>query len=278
KAEPLQMSNNDPIIIPMTQRSTSVPLGMSSSDLKTSTEGAVLSFRNLSYRKIWQTGFPLRRKTFEKEILSNVNGLMKPGLNAIMGPEDGSRSLLLDVLAARKDPHGLSGAILINGAPQPANFRCNSGYVPQIDMVMGTVTMRENVEFSAALRLPMTVTSDERRRRINEVLKLLGLDKVENSKPISKEDRKRTAIAMELITDHRILFLDEPTTGLDSSTAHDVILLLQWMSRQGRTIIFSINQPQYSIFRRFDSLTLVAKGKVLFHGPAQDALEYFKLA
>ncbi|XP_029418606.1 ATP-binding cassette sub-family G member 3-like, partial [Nannospalax galili] len=83
---------------------------------------------------------------------------------------------------------------------------------------------------------------------------------------------------MELITDHRILFLDEPTTGLDSSTAHDVIWLLKWMSRQGRTIIFSINQPQYSIFRLFDSLTLVAKGKVLFHGPAQDALEYFKLA
>uniref|UniRef100_A0A8C6R0Q2 ABC transporter domain-containing protein n=1 Tax=Nannospalax galili TaxID=1026970 RepID=A0A8C6R0Q2_NANGA len=270
-------SNNDHVIVPMTQRSTSVPSGTSTSDLKTCTEGAVLSFRNLSYREKWQTGFPLRRKTFEREILSNANGIMNPGLNAIMDPQDGSRSLLLDVLAARKDPRGLSGEILINGAPQPANFRCNSGYVPQIDMVVDTVNVRENVEFSAALRLPMTVTSDERRRRINEVLKLLGLDKVENSKPISKEDRKRTAIAMELITDHRILFLDEPTTGLDSSTAHDVILLLQWMSKQGRTIIFSINRPQ-SIFRLFDSLTLVAKGKVLFHGPAQDALEYFKLA
>uniref|UniRef100_A0A8C6R1U7 ABC transporter domain-containing protein n=1 Tax=Nannospalax galili TaxID=1026970 RepID=A0A8C6R1U7_NANGA len=266
-------SNNDHVIVPMTQRSTSVPSGTSTSDLKTCTEGAVLSFRNLSYREKWQTGFPLRRKTFEREILSNANGIMNPGLNAIMDPQDGSRSLLLDVLAARKDPRGLSGEILINGAPQPANFRCNSGYVPQIDMVVDTVNVRENVEFSAALRLPMTVTSDERRRRINEVLKLLGLDKVENSKPISKEDRKRTAIAMELITDHRILFLDEPTTGLDSSTAHDVILLLQWMSKQGRTIIFSINRPQL-----FDSLTLVAKGKVLFHGPAQDALEYFKLA
>ncbi|XP_017653232.2 ATP-binding cassette sub-family G member 3-like [Nannospalax galili] len=86
-------SNNDPVIIPMTQRSTSVPPGTSTSDLKTCTEGAVLSFHNLSYREKWQTGFPLRRKTFEKEILSNVNGLMKPGLNAIMGPEDGSRSL-----------------------------------------------------------------------------------------------------------------------------------------------------------------------------------------
>ncbi|KAL1763684.1 ATP-binding cassette sub-family G member 3, partial [Sigmodon hispidus] len=50
------------------------------------------------------------------------------------------------------------------------------------------------------------------------------------------------------------------------------------MSMRGRTIIFSINQPQYFIFRFFDSLTLVSSGKVMFHGPAQEALEYFTSA
>nr|XP_021503125.1 LOW QUALITY PROTEIN: ATP-binding cassette sub-family G member 3-like [Meriones unguiculatus] len=205
-----------------------------------------------------------------------MSGIMKPDLNAIMGPPDGSRSLLLDVLAARRDPCGLSGKILINGKPRPANFTCTSGYVPRNDMVMDTVTVRDNLEFSAALRLPMTTTRDEKRRRINEVLELLHLDKVADRKPRSKELRKRTSIAVELVTDHPILFLDEPTTGFSLTMENDVISVLRWISKNGRTIIFSIRQPPNSIFRLFDSLTLVASGKVMFHGPAKSALEYFK--
>ncbi|OBS59873.1 hypothetical protein A6R68_09000, partial [Neotoma lepida] len=91
----------------------------------------------------------------------------------------------------------------------------------------------------------------------------------------SKELKKRTSIAMELVTEHPILFLDDPTTGFDLVTTTDVISVLRRMSMRGRTIILSINQSQYSIFRFFDSLTLVASGKVMYHGPAQEALEYF---
>uniref|UniRef100_A0A8C8W612 ABC transporter domain-containing protein n=1 Tax=Peromyscus maniculatus bairdii TaxID=230844 RepID=A0A8C8W612_PERMB len=269
--------NNDPVAIPMIERNPSDLPGMDSSDPDTLTGEAVLSFHNISYRETVQSGFPFCKKTEEKERLSNVSGIMRPGLNAIMGPEDG-RSWLLDVLAARKDPRGLSGDILINGKPQPANFKCTSGYVPQKDVVMHTVTVRENIEFSAALRLPMTVKRDERRRRIDEVLELLHLDEVANVKVISKELRKKTSVAMELVTEHPILFLDDPTTGLDLKTAIDVISVLRKMSMRGQTIIFSINQAQYSIFKSFDSLTLVTSGKVMYHGPAQKALEYFTLA
>uniref|UniRef100_A0A8C0K5A8 Broad substrate specificity ATP-binding cassette transporter ABCG2 n=1 Tax=Canis lupus dingo TaxID=286419 RepID=A0A8C0K5A8_CANLU len=210
------------------------------------------------------------------------SGVMRPGLNAILGPTGGGKSSLLDVLAARKDPHGLSGDVLINGAPRPANFKCNSGYVVQDDVVMGTLTVRENLQFSAALRLPTTMTSHEKNERINKVIQQLGLDKVADSKVgtqfirgVSGGERKRTSIGMELITDPAILFLDEPTTGLDSSTANAVLLLLKRMSEQGRTIIFSIHQPRYSIFKLFDSLTLLAAGKLMFHGPAQEALGFF---
>ncbi|XP_052591971.1 ATP-binding cassette sub-family G member 3-like [Peromyscus californicus insignis] len=268
-------SNNDPVAIPMIERNPSDLPGMDTSDPDTLTGEAVLSFHNISYRETVQSGFPFRKKTRVIERLSNINGIMRPGLNAIMGPEDGSRSWLLDVLAARKDPRGLSGDILINGKPRPANFKCTSGYVPQNDVVMPTVTVRDNIEFSAALRLPMTVTRDERRRRIDEILELLHLDKVASVQPISKELKKRTSIAMELVAEHPILFLDDPTTGLDLRTTIDVISVLRRMSIRGRTIIFSINQPQYTIFRFFDSLTLVASGKVMYHGPAHESLEYF---
>uniref|UniRef100_A0A8C5YZP4 ATP-binding cassette sub-family G member 2-like n=1 Tax=Marmota marmota marmota TaxID=9994 RepID=A0A8C5YZP4_MARMA len=268
------------ICIPMLQRNTDGLPGMSSRDLQTSTEGAVLSFHHIYYRVKVKSGFLPGQNKEELEILSDINGIMKPGLNAILGPTGGGKSFLLDILAARKDPRGLSGEVLVNGAPRNANFPCESGYVVQDDVVMGTLTVRENLQFSAALRLPTTVTNQEKNERINKVIKNLGLSKVADVKVgtqfISGGERKRTNIAMELIMDPPILFLDEPTTGLDSSTASTVLLLLKRISEQGRTIIFSIHQPQYSIFKLFDCLTLLASGRLIFHGPAQEALGYFE--
>ncbi|XP_031965969.1 broad substrate specificity ATP-binding cassette transporter ABCG2 isoform X1 [Corvus moneduloides] len=245
--------------------------------------GSMLTFHNICYRVKTKTGFLCFRKTADKEVLRDVNGIMKPGLNAILGPTGSGKSSLLDILAARKDPNGLSGDILINGAPQPANFKCTSGYVVQDDVVMGTLTVRENLKFSAALRLPKSVKEQEKDERVNQIIKELGLSKVADSKVgtqfsrgVSGGERKRTNIGMELITDPAILFLDEPTTGLDASTANAVLLLLKRMSKQGKTIIFSIHQPRYSIFRLFDNLTLLAAGRVLYHGPAQHAIQYFQ--
>ncbi|XP_071664074.1 broad substrate specificity ATP-binding cassette transporter ABCG2 isoform X2 [Patagioenas fasciata] len=245
--------------------------------------GSILTFHNICYHLKMKTGFLCCQKTADKEVLRDVNGIMRPGLNAILGPTGSGKSSLLDILASRKDPRGLSGDILINGAPQPVNFKCTSGYVVQDDVVMGTLTVRENLKFSAALRLPKSVKEQEKNERVNQVIKELGLSKVADSKVgteltrgVSGGERKRTNIGMELITDPAILFLDEPTTGLDASTANAVLLLLKRMAKQGKTIIFSIHQPRYSIFRLFDNLTLLAAGRVLYHGPAQHAIQYFQ--
>ncbi|XP_064518820.1 broad substrate specificity ATP-binding cassette transporter ABCG2-like isoform X4 [Pseudopipra pipra] len=247
-----------------------------------SPRGSVVSFHNIQYSIKQSSGFLCKRKTVEKKILHNVYGIMKPGLNAILGPTGSGKSSLLDVLAARKDPAGLSGEVLIDGIPQPPNFKCISGYVVQDDVVMGTMTVRENLQFSAALRLPSSISIKEKEERVTQIISELGLSKVADAKVgtelirgVSGGERKRTNIGMELITEPPVLFLDEPTTGLDASTANAVLILLKKLSRRGRTIIFSIHQPRYSIFKLFDSLTLLASGKVLYHGPAKQALEYF---
>ncbi|RLW04020.1 hypothetical protein DV515_00006018 [Chloebia gouldiae] len=247
-----------------------------------SPRGSVVSFHNIQYSVKQSSGFICKRKIVEKKILHNVNGIMKPGLNAILGPTGSGKSSLLDVLAARKDPAGLSGEVLIDGIPQPPNFKCISGYVVQDDVVMGTMTVRENLQFSAALRLPSSISIKEKEERVTQIINELGLSKVADAKVgtelirgVSGGERKRTNIGMELITEPPVLFLDEPTTGLDASTANAVLILLKKLSRRGRTIIFSIHQPRYSIFKLFDSLTLLASGRVLYHGPAKHALEYF---
>uniref|UniRef100_A0A670YXA6 ABC-type xenobiotic transporter n=1 Tax=Pseudonaja textilis TaxID=8673 RepID=A0A670YXA6_PSETE len=173
--------------------------------------------------------------------------------------------------------------ILLDGMGLPTHFKCMSGYVVQDDIVMGTLTVRENLMFSAALRLPLSTSKYEKNQRVEQVLKELDLVKVADTKVgtyfsrgVSGGERKRTSIGLELITNPKVLFLDEPTTGLDASTANAVLLLLKRMSLQGKTIIFSIHQPRYSIFKLFDSLTLLAAGRLLYHGPADNALPYFK--
>ncbi|XP_023556375.1 ATP-binding cassette sub-family G member 2-like [Octodon degus] len=280
-------SRNGMFFIPMLHKNSKDLPGMTPSDLKTCTEGAVLSFHNICYRVKTKSGFLLGQKTVEKQILHDISGIMKPGLNAILGPPGSGKSVLLDVLAARKNPHGLSGDILINGEAHPSNFKCYSGYVAQVsdDVMKGTLTVRENLQFSAALRIRTTVTNQEKNEKINRIIEELGLDKVADSKVgfefihgLSGAERKKTSIGMELINDPSILFLDEPTNGLDSSTAHAVFVLLKRMSKQGRTIIFSIHQPQDCIFRMFDSLTLLASRKLVFHGPANEAIQFFASA
>uniref|UniRef100_A0A8C8I1T6 ABC transporter domain-containing protein n=1 Tax=Oncorhynchus tshawytscha TaxID=74940 RepID=A0A8C8I1T6_ONCTS len=248
-----------------------------------SPQGSTVSFHNVHYKVTQRSGcLCIKRKTTTKDILIDLNGLMKPGLNAIMGATGSGKSSFLDVLAARKDPAGLAGEVLIDGAPQPPNFKCLSGYVVQDDVVMGTLTVRENFRFSAALRLPSSISQKEKEDKVNRLITELGLTKVADSRVgtqlirgISGGERKRTNIGMELIIDPPVLFLDEPTTGLDASTANSVLLLLKRMSSHGRTIILSIHQPRYSIFRLFDSLTLLVSGKQVYHGPAQSALDYF---
>uniref|UniRef100_A0A671PLC5 ATP-binding cassette sub-family G member 2-like n=1 Tax=Sinocyclocheilus anshuiensis TaxID=1608454 RepID=A0A671PLC5_9TELE len=104
----------------------------------------------------------------------------------------------------------------------------------QDDVVMGTLTVRENLRFSAALRLPKSIRQREKDEKIERLIQELGLSKVADSRVgtqlirgVSGGERKRTNIGMELIIDPPVLFLDEPTTGLDASTANSVLMLLK---------------------------------------------------
>ena len=99
---------------------------------------------------------------------------------------------------------------------------------------MATLTVRENIMFSANLRLPASVSQRVKCRRVDEIIEELGLVRCADNKissGVSGGERKRTSIGMELVISPPVLYLDEPTSGLDSSTSVAVIALLTRLAR-----------------------------------------------
>ena len=118
---------------------------------------------------------------------------------------------------------------------------------------------------------------------VENLIESLGLQKAANTKiggslvkGISGGERKRTSIGVELITNPSLIFLDEPTTGLDSYTAQNVFRLLKDLAVSGRTVVLTIHQPSSEIFEMFDQLMLMAAGKVIYMNSADRGVDYFR--
>ena len=182
--------------------------------------GSVITFQSLNYHLNSSVcSLPCRKKS-PKQILYDLSGIFRPGMNAIMGSTGSGKSSLLDILADRKDRQGLQGKILLNGQTQGQDYKFRVGYVVQDDIVSAMLTVRENLMFSAHVRLSAKIPSQEKKRIVDKVLLQLGLEKCaetrvgnELKRGVSGGERKRTNIGMELVLSPDVLFLDEPTTG-----------------------------------------------------------------
>ncbi|KAI8924870.1 P-loop containing nucleoside triphosphate hydrolase protein [Entophlyctis helioformis] len=220
----------------------------------------------------------------QKTILNGVSGAFRPGrLTAVMGASGAGKTSLLQVLAGESKAGSLAGSIRVNGEPiTGAGIKKLSGFVFQDDVILPTMTVEEAITMSALLRLPESVSLTSKQDRVNKLIHLLNLEKARNTmigsamiKGISGGERKRTAMAMEMITNPGVLFLDEPTSGLDTFTAYSVVRALKILASTGRSVITTIHQPSSEIFHMFDDLLLLADGRVIYQGPAEDAVEYF---
>jgi len=213
----------------------------------------------LSWKEIIITAVPPTGKckprgalTEPKLIIDNVSGTVQPGqFLAIIGASGAGKTTLLNFLSGREISNNLeqTGEITINGADKKkvANYSAFSAFVQQDDILFQTMSVRECLEFAARLKLPGT--EDEKMSRVNYLIKTLKLTKCQNTriggplvKGVSGGERKRTSIGVELITDPSLIFLDEPTTGLDSFTATSVMETLGDLARNdNRTVISTIH-------------------------------------
>ncbi|XP_059477419.1 ATP-binding cassette sub-family G member 1-like isoform X2 [Neocloeon triangulifer] len=223
----------------------------------------LLEFEDLRYT------VPLGLNRGSKQILKNVSGSFLPGsLVAIMGPSGAGKSSLLDILTGYKVT-GVKGSILSDRQPRVlAAFRRISCYIQQDDRLQPLLTIQESMTLAANLKLSTEVSPKEKQRTIMEILETLGLENHLHTRAsmLSGGQRKRLSIALELINNPLIMFLDEPTTGLDSSSCTQCMQLLRSLAQQGRTIVCTIHQPSASLFALFSHVYVLAEGRCIYQG------------
>ncbi|RYH11928.1 ATP-binding cassette domain-containing protein, partial [archaeon] len=191
-------------------------------------------------------------------------------------------STLLDLLADRKEDGLWSGHILFNGGARSKWFRRDSAYILQDDMHIPTLTVKETLQFAASTRLPEGSGREAIEERVSALLNIMGLEHIKDSmvggsgiRGISGGQLKRLSIAVEIVALPDVIFLDEPTSGLDSLIALEVMHAVRTLSDQHRTCVSTIHQPSPQVFDLFDSVLLIAEGRMVYFGPTSQVVSYF---
>ncbi|KAJ3033261.1 hypothetical protein HDV00_006551 [Rhizophlyctis rosea] len=234
--------------------------------------------------KFKDLGLKLGKKAGGKEILKGVSGEIRSGRStAIMGPSGAGKTTFMNVLMGKVNR--TAGTLFINGREAEMHtYKKIIGYVPQEDVMLRDLTVRENILHSARIRLPASWSSKDVEDYTDAVINALNLTHVqhtligdETTRGISGGQRKRVNIALELAAVPLALFLDEPTSGLDSTAALSVAKILQSISRLNLTIVAVVHQPRYEIFQTFDDLLMIAPGgRTAYLGTREGAQAWFE--
>lgn len=218
-----------------------------------------------------------------KTLLDNVSADFPRGtLTAIIGGSGSGKTTMLNIMSRRM----MSGRLETHGT---ASFNgkgletVRSAYVMQQDILLPTLTVRETLQYSADLRLPPPTTAEERARIVEEVISELGLKECADTrigththKGCSGGEKRRVSVGVQLLSNPSVLWLDEPTTGLDATSAFHLVKTLKSLARKGRTIVTTIHQPRSEIYGIFDNIVVLSRGEPVYSGPESQVLEYFE--
>lgn len=233
---------------------------------------------------------PKNKGTKERTVVLNkINTSIKPfELTAWMGPSGSGKTSLTSVVAGLVDPSDVTdGTILVNGEKGRLPKQM-VGVVWQDDLLLSNLTVEETIYFAARLKTPFDTSDEEVRVLVRETLNELGLFQVRDhligsstSSPqrtgISGGERKRTAVAAELVVRPSLLLLDEPTSGLDATTARSLMTTLKDLTSLGHSIAVVIHQPRTDIFKMIDHLLLLSKGRVVYNGTASCVRQHLEM-
>ena len=224
----------------------------------------------------------------DKVILDNINAVFQPGkLTALVGPSGSGKTTLLSLIAGMQGASvgksvSKTGNILFNGEEMTQDkIKKFVGFVFQDDVILETMTVTEAIDLSIKLRVNLDTKSGDILRK--KMIDVTQLNKARNTtigspqrKGISGGERKRTAIAMEMVSNPSILLLDEPTSGLDTYTAFRIVALLKRLAHKyGRTVVATLHQPSSEIFHMIDNIYVLNDGRMVYGGERKQLVNYF---
>ncbi len=233
----------------------------------------------------------LQAENIEFKFKNSENGIHKFNFQAesgqlvgIMGGSGTGKSTLLKVLIGSLALK--TGNVLINGynlQTQNEDLEGILGYVPQDDLLIAELTVYQNLYYNAKLCFG-NLSREQITENVEKVLNNLDLFHIKDllvgsplNKFISGGQRKRLNIALELIREPYILFIDEPTSGLSSTDSENVLQLLKDQTLLGKLVIVNIHQPSSDLFKLFDKLLVMDKGGYpVYYGNPMESILYFK--
>jgi ABC-type multidrug transport system ATPase subunit/pSer/pThr/pTyr-binding forkhead associated (FHA) protein len=214
----------------------------------------------------------------EKRLLNDVSFSVNPrSLTAVIGPSGAGKSTLLNAITGRRLPD--SGEVKIGERSLYGNlseFNTKIGFVPQSDLLHSGLETKRALQYGASLRFPKDTNQQERDKRVDEVLDELGLSERSRLRidKLSGGQRKRTSVALELLTQPSLLFLDEPTSGLDPGLDRQVMNLLRNLADDGRTV-FVVTHSVANLELCDNLLVMAPGGVVAYFGSPQGAIAFF---
>lgn len=213
-----------------------------------------------------------------KQLLADVSfELPESSLLAVIGPSGAGKSTLLAALTGTRK--ATAGSVSFGGRDLWDNYRelrRRIGVVPQDDVVHPQLTVRQALDYASQLRFPADLDPADRRARIDAVIAELGLTAHADTRVdrLSGGQRKRTSVALELLTEPSLLFLDEPTSGLDPGLDKSVMRTLRGLADGGRTVVV-ITHSVANLGLCDLVLLLAPGGRVAYVGPPQRVLAHF---
>jgi ABC transport system ATP-binding/permease protein len=198
-------------------------------------------------------------------------------LLAVIGPSGCGKSTLLRAMTGLRP--ATTGRVRYDGRDlydDYAELRYRIGLVPQDDVLHRQLTVRRALRFAAALRFADDVPRRERHARVDEVLRLLGLTPRAGQRidTLSGGQRKRTSVALELLTEPSLLYLDEPTSGLDPALDKEVMTELREIADSGRTVVVVTHSVLH--LDMCDRVLVLCQGGTMgYFGPPDGILEFF---
>lgn len=213
-------------------------------------------------------------------ILDNVSlSILPREFVALVGGSGAGKTTLLNALIGIRPGEG---QVQLNGRDfykEYEHYRAQLGYVPQNDILHTSLTVETALDYAARLRLPASISADERKQRIAAVLETVSMNTETIRKTrighLSGGQRKRVSIAAELLADPKLIYLDEATSGLDPGLEKKMMHTLRRMADEGRTVVLITHATDNIV--QADHVAFLSQGRLVYFGPSKEALDFFEV-